>query len=705
MSEPEFESECPIQKPGNILESFNEMFGFVQIPHPPISDKLYDGFLLPIEYLEKSQQTNIPKNVADDLELIQLVDVSFEDKSSLVTSPFGSPRTPTLSRDSEFAELSQRTTPPNPLSLCSRSGVLANTDRKPMYEYFAEPSNDFGKLLIPEMAKRYTTNIGFLEDTQKVVERTASNDVHPPLLSKENTERFIEVWKEIKEDKSFLDRHSYMEYIFLEDLNKSRPFLNAYSIMNLISPIYSLVLPLILMLMPFVLLKIWNVPITFDIYLQTLRDISKTHFIGRILNIREWNLENGLYILFIGGMYIMQTYAQITSCIKYHAAIKRMNENLMFMCDYLNTVIGSMGHFVKTNADLPFYSDFCQDVHSHKLVLQALREKIGCSLTPYGLTLKKVTELGHMFDCYYQLYSCMDFEASLRYSVGFEGYMDILRGVARGYKNGFLGQTKFHSSSSSPPLNVEDPESSSICSNKSEKDDTSISDDASATDPKSKCINKFHNQYYPPHKYHSNRVQNTVDLATNIIITGVNASGKTTTLKSTALNILFSQQFGFGFYESADLTPYNHIHSYLNIPDTSGRDSLFQAESRRCKEILDKIRDAPEEETHFTIFDELYSGTNPTEAAKSAHSLLNYLSKKTNVRFILTTHYVNVCRKFRKSNVVKNYKMNVETDETGNFIYTYKMGKGISTLEGGIAILKTMNYPAEIINTIQNENT
>jgi DNA mismatch repair ATPase MutS len=49
--------------------------------------------------------------------------------------------------------------------------------------------------------------------------------------------------------------------------------------------------------------------------------------------------------------------------------------------------------------------------------------------------------------------------------------------------------------------------------------------------------------------------------------------------------------------------------------------------------------------------------------------------------------------------------MNVETDETGNFIYTYKMGKGISTLEGGIAILKTMNYPAEIINTIQNENT
>ena len=72
------------------------------------------------------------------------------------------------------------------------------------------------------------------------------------------------------------------------------------------------------------------------------------------------------------------------------------------------------------------------------------------------------------------------------------------------------------------------------------------------------------------------------------------------------------------------------------------------------------------------------------------------------MRFALTTHYVKVCRKFSKSDVVKNYKMIVETDDDkGAFVYTYKMGKGISTLEGGIAILKTMNYPTEIIDTIE----
>jgi DNA mismatch repair ATPase MutS len=108
------------------------------------------------------------------------------------------------------------------------------------------------------------------------------------------------------------------------------------------------------------------------------------------------------------------------------------------------------------------------------------------------------------------------------------------------------------------------------------------------------------------------------------------------------------------------------------------------------------------EDRHFCIFDELYSGTNPKEAAKSAYSLLKYLSSNPNVKFVLPTHYVNVCKKFKKSDGVKNYKMVATQNSEGGFVYTYKLAKGISTLEGGIAILKTMDYPQEILNTITN---
>ena len=86
-------------------------------------------------------------------------------------------------------------------------------------------------------------------------------------------------------------------------------------------------------------------------------------------------------------------------------------------------------------------------------------------------------------------------------------------------------------------------------------------------------------------------VKNSYSLNKNIIITGPNASGKTTLLKSTLFNIILSQQIGCGFFNSASVKIYDYIHCYINIPDTGGRDSLYQAEARQCKNIL---------ETNFT---------------------------------------------------------------------------------------------------------
>jgi len=190
-----------------------------------------------------------------------------------------------------------------------------------------------------------------------------------------------------------------------------------------------------------------------------------------------------------------------------------------------------------------------------------------------------------------------------------------------------------------------------------------------------------------------------------MIITGPNASGKTTLLKTHTINVILCQQFGIGFFETGTIYPYTHIHSYLNIPDTSERDSLFQAESRRCKEIIDSIRDYPAERgyRHYCIFDELYSGTNPTEAGKSAYAFLKYMGKYSHVDFILTTHYTSVCRKLKKSEKIANYKMDVK-EENGKLEYKYTIKKGISKIQGAITILEEMNYPEEITKSIRDAN-
>jgi DNA mismatch repair ATPase MutS len=193
--------------------------------------------------------------------------------------------------------------------------------------------------------------------------------------------------------------------------------------------------------------------------------------------------------------------------------------------------------------------------------------------------------------------------------------------------------------------------------------------------------------YYLPHI--GQAVSNDVTLKKNLIISGPNASGKTTILKSILINSLLSQQFGYGCYKSARVKCYDLFHSYLNIPDTSGRDSLFQAEARRCKEILDCISENPEK-IHLCIFDELYSGTNPTDAVMCAKIYINKMNEhKKKVDYLITTHYIELCNFFDKNDFVYNMKMKV-TEIEDNIEYKYKLVEGISTINGGKYILKQL---------------
>ena len=59
---------------------------------------------------------------------------------------------------------------------------------------------------------------------------------------------------------------------------------------------------------------------------------------------------------------------------------------------------------------------------------------------------------------------------------------------------------------------------------------------------------------------------------------------------------------------------------------------------------------------------------------------------------ILTTHYNKICTKFKKDENIQNYQMNVVQDKNDKLIYTYKLRKGISRIQGAIKILEQMEY-------------
>jgi len=532
-----------------------------------------------------------------------------------------------------------------------------------MYEYLFKPKHQFAKEMIHNWKAQYTTNVDYLNDTQNILKEM---DLYNHGVTGElDCEKYTKLWKELKCDDFFLEKYGYMDWEMFKYLNESNSFLQIISFLNIASPIMSFLIPIFFLIFPFILLKVQGIPITFDAYYDILLTLAKNHFIGKALSsIKSISWDKLVYLLVTFSLYALQIYQNINICHRFYHNVKKINCSLIDIREQIRYSIRSMESFLAIGVKYPSYEQFCNDVIKHRDWLLLMESELEY-IVPFSNSLIKFGEFGDLLKCYYSLYSTPEYEAALRYAAGFEGYINNMCGISENLAAGLVSYGKM------------------------------------STDSKS----EFKGQFYPA-LVNELPVKNNCSFDKNMIISAPNKAGKTTILKTTAINIIFTQQVGCGFYSSAILTPYTHIHSYLNIPDTSGRDSLFQAEARRCKDILNIISDKSDNRfRHFCIFDELYSGTNPEEASKAGYAFLEYLSKRQNVNFILTTHYLSICKKYKKSAHIENFKMQVNVLDDGTFDYTYKMKRGISEIKGALRVLKDMEYPEEIINTIEAYGT
>lgn len=522
---------------------------------------------------------------------------------------------------------------------------LQDISNQSLYNNIMSDISNNSTKLINKWSEYYTTDLEFLKDNQNFLK----NYVSIQNYNNNNVSDIEDILNEIKNETGFYEKYKYIDLEYFRNLNKSSSILQILTIYNLTSPVLSLAIPIVMLIMPFFILKFQGLPIKFSSYIETIIKLFKNHIIGQLFSrFSEVDISQKIFLIFSLGFYLFSIYQNINSCYNFYKNTYKIQNTLLNINKFIEFSINNIDNISKysKHSFTPFL-EYNNKVKRELILLKTELEKIDL----HKLKITHITKIGNILKCFYELNTNYKYRESLEYCVDLHYYLVNIKNIQNHISKSKINYCKF--------------------SNK---------------------MTTFTDAYFAS-LINNNPIKNTYNLNKQILITGPNAAGKTTLLKTTLFNIIISQQLGVGCYKTATINPYNYIHSYINIPDTSQRDSLFQAEARRCKEILDSLTNNSDKERHFCIFDEIYSGTNPSEAIASAYSFLKYLSNLDNIDYILTTHYVSLCKLLDKNKKITNKHMKVVKDNN-----TYKLDQGISDIKGGIKVLEDLNYHKSIIN-------
>lgn len=202
--------------------------------------------------------------------------------------------------------------------------------------------------------------------------------------------------------------------------------------------------------------------------------------------------------------------------------------------------------------------------------------------------------------------------------------------------------------------------------------------------PAIKAVNLYHPLIESP-------VKNDIDEGGSILITGSNASGKSTFLKTVAINVILAQTAHTCMADYFESGMFRVCSSMTLRDDIQGGDSYYMVEIKALKRILDerKIKGAPV----LCFVDEVLRGTNTVERIAASAQILKSLNSNNSLCFA-ATHDIELTHILE--GLYTNYHFEEEIEED-DISFSYKIMSGRATTRNAIKLLSIMGYDDIIV--------
>jgi hypothetical protein len=208
------------------------------------------------------------------------------------------------------------------------------------------------------------------------------------------------------------------------------------------------------------------------------------------------------------------------------------------------------------------------------------------------------------------------------------------------------------------------------------------------------CLPRFHEQMAlavedAVHPLLENGVGNSAEFTHGVLITGSNASGKSTFIKTLAVNAILAQSINTCTAASFALPRARVLSSMALRDNLAGGESYFVVEVKSFRRILQAVKSSP----CLCFVDEILRGTNTVERIAASAAVLRSLQQLSSL-CVAATHDIELAAIL--NDLYDNYHFQEELKDK-SIHFDYKLRPGPSHTRNALLLLQAFDFPDHVV--------